>query len=86
VPMRGTVAAASVGLSSTGELIIDSDEDQLIKLTPSGRFALLFADQDAQCVWSRWKNVPTSNAREVRLLSVRQEKWRARRLGQYGTK
>lgn len=65
VPMRGTVAAASVGLSSTGELIVDPGEDQLIDLTASGCFAFLFADQDAQCVWSSWKNVPTSSARGV---------------------
>ena len=43
----GTVAAASVGLFSAGELIVDPGEDQLLNLTASGCFALLFADQDA---------------------------------------
>ena len=65
VPMRGTISAASVGLSSTGELIVDPGEDQLVNLTASGCFAFLFVDQVAQCVWSSWKNVPTSNARGV---------------------
>jgi hypothetical protein len=64
VPMRGTVSAASVGLSLTGELIVDPSEDQLT-MNASGCFAFLFADQDARCVWSSWKNVPASNGRGV---------------------
>ncbi|KAF8632185.1 hypothetical protein AX15_001953 [Amanita polypyramis BW_CC] len=61
VPMRGTVIAAPVGLSSTGELILGPVEDQLSDLIASGCFAFLFADEDAQCVWTSWKIVPTSN-------------------------
>ena len=74
VPMRGTVAAASVGLSLTGELIINPDQDQLINLAASGCFAFLFADGDAQCVWTSWKNVPTSNARGVAGIVISQAK------------
>jgi exosome complex component RRP46 len=78
VPMRGTVAAVSVGLSVTGELIINTDEDQLIDLVASGCFAFLFADRDTQCVWTSWKNVPTSNTRGVAGIVISQAREVAR--------
>ncbi|KAK2460358.1 hypothetical protein APHAL10511_007747 [Amanita phalloides] len=44
IPMRGIVAAVSVGMSSsTGELVVDPANDQLSDLAASGCFAFLFA-------------------------------------------
>ncbi|KAF8638318.1 hypothetical protein AX17_002338 [Amanita inopinata Kibby_2008] len=66
IPMRGTVVAVSVGLSaSTGQLIIDPDEEQQLELTAAGCFAFLFADDDIHCVWTSWKDVAKS-ARPVK--------------------
>ncbi|PFH52973.1 hypothetical protein AMATHDRAFT_138653 [Amanita thiersii Skay4041] len=83
IPMRGTIWAVSVGLTTSGNIIIDPDENELHDLVASGCYAFMFADRvsgndkvvpDIQCVWTNWRNIPSSipNIRRMKEEDVRQ--------------